>query len=57
MNRLVRYSLAGVAIDRLLVTDSVPTFRLPLDSAVRQKLTVTSVAPLLAGAIRGCHGA
>lgn len=49
--------LADAAIDRLLVTDSVPTFRLPLDSAVRQKLTVTSVAPLLADAIRACHGA
>ncbi len=49
--------LADAAIDRLLVTDSVPTFRLPLDSAVRHKLTVTSVAPMLADAIRACHGA
>ncbi len=49
--------LADAAIDQLLLTDSVPIFRLPLDSEVRQKLTVTSVAPLLADAIRACHGA
>ncbi len=48
--------LADTAIDQLIVTDSVPTFRLPSDSAVRHKLTVTSVAPLLADAIRACHG-
>jgi ribose-phosphate pyrophosphokinase len=49
--------LADAAIDQLFVTDSVPGFRLPPDSAVRHKLTVTSVAPLLADAIRTCHGA
>jgi len=49
--------LADVALDQLVVSDSVPTFRLAPDSAVRQKLTVTSVAPLLADAIRTAHGA
>lgn len=49
--------LADAAIDQLVVTDSVPTFRLPPESAVQHKLVVTSVAPLLADAIRTCHGA
>jgi ribose-phosphate pyrophosphokinase len=42
------------AIDRIVVTDSVPPFRLD-DEAARAKVEVVSLAPLLAGVIRGIH--
>lgn len=46
--------LAGPALDELLVTDSVPPFRLT-DPAVRQKVTTLDVAPLFAEAARRIH--
>lgn len=45
-------ALAGPHIDALVVTDSVPAFRLPADAAARGKLRVVSCAPLFAEAIR-----
>ncbi len=47
--------LADEAIARLLVTDSVPPFRLPSDAPVRAKLGIVSCAPLFAQAIRRLH--
>ena len=47
--------LADPAVDRLIVTDTVPPFRLGPD-APRHKIEVT-VAPLLAEAIRRLHEA
>ncbi len=44
-------ALADPAIDRIIVTDTVPPFRLP-HGPVLAKLEVISAAPLLAGAIR-----
>jgi len=44
-------AIADPAIDRLVVTDSVPAFRLA-DAAARGKTDVLPVAPLLAEAIR-----
>ncbi len=44
--------LAGDAVARLVVTDSVPPFRLPCDAAVRRKLQVLSCATLFAEEIR-----
>lgn len=49
--------LADAAIDQLLLTDSVPSFRLPALAAVRRKLRVVSCAPALARAIRASHDA
>ena len=49
--------LADDAIDRLVVTDSVPAFRLPAQAPVRGKLQVVSCAPLFAEAIRHAHAA
>jgi len=46
--------LADSAIDRLVVTDSVPPFRLPAGTT-RDKLDIVSAAPLLAAAIRRLH--
>jgi ribose-phosphate pyrophosphokinase len=46
--------LAGGAIDQLLVTDTVPPFRLE-HGRVRDQLVILGVAPLLAGAIRQAH--
>jgi ribose-phosphate pyrophosphokinase len=46
--------LADPAIDRLVVTDAVPAFRLT-DTRVRDKVTVLPSAPLLATAIRRLH--
>jgi ribose-phosphate pyrophosphokinase len=46
--------LAGSAIDRIVVTDSVPPFRLT-PRMVRDKLDVVSIAPLLGEAIRCLH--
>jgi ribose-phosphate pyrophosphokinase len=46
--------LAGSAIDRILVTDSVPPFRLS-PQRVRDKVEIVSVAPLLGEAVRRMH--
>ncbi len=50
-------ALADEAIARLLVTDSVPAFRLPSGAPVRAKLGVVSCAALFAQAIRRLHAA
>jgi ribose-phosphate pyrophosphokinase len=47
-------TLADPAIERLVVTDSVPPFRLP-PGAARGKLDILSVAPLLADTINRLH--
>lgn len=44
-------------IDSVVVTDSVPPFRLPAGAPVADRLRVASAAPLFADAIRGCHAA
>jgi ribose-phosphate pyrophosphokinase len=44
-------ALADPAIARVVVSDSVPPFRLPVDASLRAKLQVVSAAPLLARAI------
>lgn len=44
-------ALADPAIARVVVSDSVPPFRLPVDASSRAKLQVVSAAPLLARAI------
>jgi ribose-phosphate pyrophosphokinase len=46
--------LADPAIDRIVVTDTVPAFRLAPDSA-RDKLDILPAAPLLATAIKRLH--
>jgi ribose-phosphate pyrophosphokinase len=46
--------LADPAIDRLVITDAVPAFRLK-DSLVRDKVEILPAAPLLAEAIRRLH--
>ena len=48
--------LAADGLSQLVVTDSVPPFRLPDDGPVRGKLHVVSAAPLFAEAIRASHG-
>ena len=48
-------ALADPAITRIVVTDSVPAFRLPADGPVAAKLRVVHTAPLFAQAIRDCH--
>lgn len=50
-------ALADNSIASILVTDSVPPFRLPLACGVRSKLTITCAAPQFALAIQACHGA
>ena len=45
--------IADAAIDRFVVTDSVPLFR--LDAAARAKIDTLQVAPLLAETIRRLH--
>jgi ribose-phosphate pyrophosphokinase len=47
-------ALADPAIDRIVVTDTVPPFRLPA-GPVRDKLKIVAAAPLLAEAIRRLH--
>jgi ribose-phosphate pyrophosphokinase len=49
--------LADPHIDALVVSDSVPPFRLAAGSPVLRKLRSVSVAPLIAQAIRDCHQA
>jgi ribose-phosphate pyrophosphokinase len=46
--------LADPALEKVVVTDSVPAFRLPADT-LRQKLAVLPAAPLLAEGIRRLH--
>lgn len=48
-------ALADDAISSLIVTDSVPSFRLPPDAAVRAKLVVASAAGLFAQAVTASH--
>lgn len=50
-------ALADDSIARIIITDSVPPFRLPPACALRAKLSIASAAPLLAQAIRACLGA
>jgi ribose-phosphate pyrophosphokinase len=45
--------LADPALEQLVVTDTVPPFR--LNATVRGKLRIISVAPLFAEAIRRMH--
>ena len=47
--------LADAAISRILVSDSVPPFRLPAAGPARRKLHVVSSVPLFARAIRECR--
>jgi ribose-phosphate pyrophosphokinase len=49
--------LADAAISKVVVTDSVPPFRLPATGPVAGKLQIVSVAPLFAQALRQCHDA
>lgn len=44
--------LASAPLDRIVVTDSVPAFRLPRSCEAAQRLHVASVAPLFASAVR-----
>lgn len=48
-------TLSQARLDRLLVTDSVPPFRLS-DAFTAARLQVLSIAPLLADAMRRLHG-
>ncbi|MFZ2651903.1 MAG: ribose-phosphate diphosphokinase [Burkholderiaceae bacterium] len=47
--------LADEVISQLLVTDSVPPFRLPAAGPVSRKLRIVSAVPLFARAIRDCR--
>ena len=47
--------LADPAVTQVIVTDSVPPFRLPVVGAVSRKLRIASVVPLFAQAIRDCR--
>jgi ribose-phosphate pyrophosphokinase len=47
--------LAEPGLSRLVVTDSVPPFRLPKTGLVRDKLQIVSAVPLFADAIRTSH--
>ena len=47
--------LAADGLSRLVVTDSVPPFRLPDGGPVRSKLHVVSAVPLFAEAVRASH--
>lgn len=46
---------SGTVLDKIIVTESIPSFRLDPEAA-RRKLTVLSCAPLFAEAIRRIHG-
>jgi ribose-phosphate pyrophosphokinase len=50
-------ALADDRIASVIVTDSVPPFRLPLTASVRAKLATASAAPLFAQAIAASHAA
>jgi ribose-phosphate pyrophosphokinase len=43
--------LADPALDAVVVSDSVPPFRVPPDGVLAKRLTVVSAAPLLARAV------
>jgi len=47
--------LADPVISRIVVSDSVPPFRLPASGPVASKLHTVSAVPLFAQAIRDCH--
>jgi ribose-phosphate pyrophosphokinase len=47
--------LADSTISKIVVTDSVPPFRLPQSGPVASKLQIVSAVPLFAQAIRDCH--
>jgi ribose-phosphate pyrophosphokinase len=47
--------LADAAISQVIVTDSVPPFRLPPTGPVSRKLRTVSAVPLFAAAIRECR--
>ena len=47
--------LADVSLSQVMVTDSVPPFRLPAAGPVARKLRVVSAVPLFAQAIRACR--
>lgn len=47
--------LADAALQQVVVTDSVPPFRLPAIGAVSRKLRIVSCVPLLAEAVRTCR--
>ncbi|MBK5205880.1 MAG: ribose-phosphate pyrophosphokinase [Polaromonas sp.] len=49
--------LSDGSLAKIIVTDSVPPFRLPATGAVRDKLRVVSAAPLFAQAIQATHAA
>lgn len=49
--------LGDDSISKIIVTDSVPPFRLPLPGPVRSKLRVASAVPLFAQAISMSHAA
>lgn len=51
------HSLGDPALDRVVVCDSVPAFRVADASPLRPKLQVVSCVPLLAEAIRASHAA
>jgi ribose-phosphate pyrophosphokinase len=44
-------------IGQVVITDSVPPFRLPQSHALRKKLRIVSAAPLFAQSIRASHAA
>lgn len=50
-------TLASEDLSRLIVTDSVPPFRLPETDPVRDKLEVVSAVPLFAEALSASHAA
>jgi ribose-phosphate pyrophosphokinase len=50
-------TLAGTLFDGLVITDSVPPWRLGAEGAVRARLHVASAAPLFADAVRNAHRA
>lgn len=49
-------TLADPAIDRIVLADAVPPFRLAADSPLRARLDILPCAPLLAEAIGRLHG-
>jgi ribose-phosphate pyrophosphokinase len=50
-------TLNTASIERIIVTDSVPAFRVPSDAGMRGKLRFASAAPLFAETIRASHAA
>ena len=54
VKRIAEKAIADPALDRLVVTDAVPAFRLDSEAA-REKIEVLPVAPLLAEILRRLH--